>query len=228
MRRRSRVAVVPAVLLAAALGACSSSSSSASPSSSATASTDTATAGTDSASASATASASTSASPSATASLSASTTTAATKPVLILEPDGLGVLVGAASIRHVPFGTDVSTVRTVATGTLGGLATTKQSECGQGPRTQLAAQGFSMLVDGSKFVGWFDSGQSAPRLTTGTGLGVGSTLAQVKASLAGVRVATDTLGPEWTTESGLNGLLDGTSPTSKVTGIYAGESCFFR
>jgi hypothetical protein len=148
--------------------------------------------------------------------------------VLILEPDGLGVVTGAASIRQLPFGSDFTVVRNVLTATLGTLSSTSQTECGQGPRLQLARHGFTALFDGTRFVGWFDGGRSGLNLTTADGLGVGSTLGAVRSSAAGVKVTSDTLGPEFSSVGGLGGLLDGTSNTSKVTSLWAGESCFFR
>jgi hypothetical protein len=141
--------------------------------------------------------------------------------------DGLGVASGA-SIRQLPFGTDKATIRTVLTNTLGAPRATNQAECGQGPRTQLDRQGFSALFDGSKFVGWTDSGKGSVKLTTADGLGVGSTLAAVRASQSGVTVTTGSLGPEFTSSGGLSGILDGTGANAHVTVLYAGESCFFR
>jgi hypothetical protein len=146
----------------------------------------------------------------------------------VLEPDGLGVLSGT-SIRHLPFGTDILTLTRSLEATLGPVSRSSMTECGQGARVQLAGQGFSALFNGVGFVGWHDSGRVKPHLTTAAGLGVGSTLASVRSALADVEVTTDSLGPEWTSGAqGLGGLLDGTAATSKVTQIYAGETCFFR
>jgi hypothetical protein len=162
------------------------------------------------------------------ASGSASGPGAADAPALVLEVDGLGVAVDA-SIRQLPFGTSRAVITTALTTTLGALKATVQSECGQGPRTQLDGQGLSVLFSGARFVGWTASGGTAGHLTTGDGIGVGSTLAKVRAQYPGIKVSTDSLGPEFTSEGGgLSGLLDGTAPTSKVTTIYAGETCFFR
>jgi hypothetical protein len=147
---------------------------------------------------------------------------------LVLEPNGVGLVTGA-SIRHLPFGTDVTSLTRALTATIGPVSRTTQTECGQGPRIQLSRQGFSALVNGASFVGWVDSGRTTPRLTTVNGLGVGSTLASIKAGFAGVTVTTDSLGPEWTTPDGaVGGLLDGTATTSRMTDFYAGETCFFR
>jgi hypothetical protein len=155
---------------------------------------------------------------------------AAVAPLLMLEPDGLGALVSAASIRQLPFGsTRLSTVSTALAATLGGRPRrSTSSECGQGPRTTLGRSGFSALFNGTTFVGWTDTGRTVRRLTSGNGIGVGSTLTQLRKAFGPVTVTTDTLGPEFTFSSGLGGLLDGTSGASKITTLYAGETCFFR
>lgn len=149
-------------------------------------------------------------------------------PLLVLEPDGLGVLVGT-SIRHLPFGSPVGDIANVLNKTIGTANRTTQPACGQGPRVQLDRKGFTALFDGSSLVGWVDSGRTSPHVTDAAGIGVGSTLASVKSVYAGVTVTEGTLGPEWSTSAGgLGGLLDGNTPASKVTTIYAGETCFFR
>jgi hypothetical protein len=147
----------------------------------------------------------------------------------MLNPDGLGAAVGSASIRQLPFrSTDLTSVRTVLASTIGTPRRLENPECGQGPRTSLDVKGFTALFAGSRFVGWSDDGRTGHKLTTGDGLGVGSTLAQVRSSLGQVTVTTDSLGPEFTSSGGLSGLLSGTAPSSTVTLLYAGESCFFR
>jgi peptidoglycan hydrolase-like protein with peptidoglycan-binding domain len=150
------------------------------------------------------------------------------RPVIILEGDGLGFLTGRSSIRQVPFGANAATARQAVTTALGPLTVTALPDCGQGPRTSAARAGFSLLLDGRRFVGWTDQGAPGRRLTTADGLGIGSTLAQLRRSLGTVTVTRGTLGPEWTSGRGLSGLLDGTRPTSRVTVIDSGETCFFR
>ncbi|HEX2806640.1 MAG TPA: hypothetical protein VHN80_10770, partial [Kineosporiaceae bacterium] len=155
---------------------------------------------------------------------------AAAVPVLMLEPDGLGALVSGTSIRHLPFGTTkLSTVSTALTATLGGRPrSSSSSECGQGPRTTLGRSGFSALFNRTTFVGWTDTGRTGHRLTTANGIGVGSTLTALRKAFGPVTVTSDTLGPEFTLGSGFGGLLDGTGGQSRITTLYAGETCFFR
>lgn len=149
------------------------------------------------------------------------------RPVLVLEPDGLGFVVGAASIRHVQFGSSATMVRTALTAALGPLQTDVQSECGQGPRTSFSRNGFSVLIAGSKFVGWTEQG-GAPRRTTGDGIGVGSTLTALRASFGTVTLSRTSLGEEWAGPGPIAGLISGSQPSSRVTTIYSGETCFFR
>lgn len=153
--------------------------------------------------------------------------------LLVLEPDGVGLLRGA-SVRHFPFGTGVDTVSLALSATLGKVSRATQPACGQGPRVQLTGQGFTALFNGSRFVGWVDHGRSSPRLTSMNGIGVGTTLAALQARSPSVQVTDGSLGPEWSVPARkagaptLGGLLDGTSATSRITTIYAGETCFFR
>jgi len=155
-------------------------------------------------------------------------TRTATRPVLVLEPDGLGVLAGTSAIRRFPFGSPARAVRTAVTAALGPLRTTDLPECGQGPRVGSDRQRFSLLFDGDRFVGWTDLGAPGRRLSTADGLRVGSTRAQLRSSLGTLTVTDGSLGTEWNSPGGLFGLLDGERPTSRVTAISAGETCFFR
>jgi hypothetical protein len=120
-------------------------------------------------------------------------------------------------------------VSTALAASLGGRPrSSTSSECGQGPRTTLGRSGFSTLFNGTRFVGWTDTGRTGHRLTTATGIGVGSTLTALREAYGPVTVAADTLGPEFTLSSGFGGLLDGSSGKSRITTLYSGETCFFR
>jgi hypothetical protein len=155
-------------------------------------------------------------------------TTAGTA-VLVLQTDGLGVLVGPATIRQLPFGsTTLSTLKTVLTNTLGAPKTSPDPECGQGPRTSLTSGSMTALFDGTKFVGWTADSRGKHPYSTADGIGIGSTLAAVRKAYGPVTVTNDSLGPEFSTPSGLGGLLSSTAATGKVVTLYAGETCFFR
>ena len=161
---------------------------------------------------------------------SASPSAPAAKPVLVLEPDGLGILMGESSIRHLPFETTTDAQVTAAVDTvLGPGEAQDMPACGQGPRRDHRTRGFDLLFDGTRFVGWLDAGAPGRSLTSADGVGVGITLAKLKQLRPKVQVTEDTLGPEFGEEpTGISGFLSGTRPTSKVTKVYAGETCFFR
>jgi hypothetical protein len=156
-------------------------------------------------------------------------TSASTGAALTLETDGLLIAAGSQPAKHYPFGSNATPVRAALATVLGGpLSLTPSPECGQGPRTTADRDHFTILIDGTSFVGWIDQGAPRRHLTTRRGLGVRSTLTQVKVLLPGVTVSNETLGPEFFTTSGLGGLLSGTTNSSTITNIYAGETCFFR
>lgn len=170
-----------------------------------------------------------SSSPSASPSPATSPTPVA-RPVLILEPDGLGVLVSEASIRHLPFETTTAAeITTVLRNVLGTGRHEALPDCGQGPRSSYATHGFSVLLDGTRFVGWTDQGAPGRSLTAADGTGIGMTLQELRRLHPQVTVTNDTLGPEFSQEGpAINGFLNGKAPTSRVTTVYAGETCFFR
>jgi hypothetical protein len=114
----------------------------------------------------------------------------------------------------------------VLTAAFGRAPSTSRPDCGQGPRTQSSWSGFSVLFDdGGQFVGWTDETGVG---MTDAGIRVGATLTQLRRAFPDVSLLDGSLGTEWTTRRGLSGLLNGTKPTSKVTTIYAGETCFAR
>lgn len=155
--------------------------------------------------------------------------TAADQPTIVLEPDGLGAFVGGASIRQLPFdSTPAEQVVATVDAVLGTGTDATNSECGQGSRRTHTAGGFQVLLDGSRFAGWFDPGTPGRHLTTANGIGIGMTLGELEKLLPGVQVLNETLGPEFTDGNGFGGFLTGTTATSTVTKLYAGETCFFR
>jgi len=143
---------------------------------------------------------------------------------VVLRPDGLGFTDGSSS-SSLPFGTDAATVRAAVDRALleGGEFPTP--DCGSGSSTVQHENLFLLLQDGD-FVGW---GTGSPGLTTGDGIGIGTTLVELREALPGVVVTEGTLGPEWSTvEGGLAGFLDGTDDGSIVNSMAAGVRCLAR
>lgn len=142
---------------------------------------------------------------------------------LVLRGDGLALRT-PEGVQMIPFGSGTSVVAPALAASLGEpqpLAT----ECGQGVRDTLGVEGFDVLFDEDEFVGW---DEASGRLATEDGLKIGSTRAQVQAALPDAAFTTATLGPEFSSSSGLGGFLDGEAPTSLVVGLTGGESCVVR
>ena len=156
--------------------------------------------------------------------------TGTAKPVLVLEPGGLGVRVGSGRTRHLPFGSTSTQVTAAVKSALGPGKASKQPECGQGPRSSYQVRSFSLLLNGSRFVGWTDQGTPGRRLRAADGTGIGITLARLRQLHPNqITVVRDTLGPEFSHAGrGIDGFLSGTRRTSRVTTVFAGETCFFR
>lgn len=147
---------------------------------------------------------------------------------VVLEPDGLGFRHEGASISEVPFGASVSTVTTALASSLGTGTTRSLPECGQGPRTQVEYNGFTVLLDKNRFVGWTESGSPTRDLSTADDIRLQVTLAEVKQAYPKTQVSTGSVGPEFFNENGISGFLDGTTSQSRVTQLYGGETCFLR
>ena len=164
-----------------------------------------------------------------TAAPTASPTAAST--ALVLEPDGLGLLVGPASVRHLTLAAATADqVTNQLAAALGAGTTTPSPDCGAGLRT-FSSGGLSVLLKDNRFLGWTlqaSTGGTAATARTADGIGLGSTLADLRAARPRVTVSTATLGPEFVEPGGLSGLLTGTSGSSTVTLLRAGQTCSFR
>ena len=163
------------------------------------------------------------ASPSATASPVVSLAPAAPLQ-LVLEPGGLGYVRGPASLGHVSFAdTSAEQARDLAERAFGPGTTSPLPDCG--PAVVVATyRGITLYLDGPRWVGWSTTSRT---LTTGDGVGAGTTLTELRAAFAEVAVTTATIGPEWSAGE-LSGQLTGTTPTSTVARVQSGQTCVFR
>ncbi len=144
---------------------------------------------------------------------------------VVLRPDGLGFTDGGSSSSSLAFGSDAATVKDVLDRAFGAGGEFETPDCGPGTSTVQYELLFLRVQDG-RFVGWTTG---SPGLTTGDGVGVGSTLAELRDSFAQVTVTESTVGTEWTTgEGGVYGFLDGTAETSRVNSLSGGTTCVFR
>lgn len=119
----------------------------------------------------------------------------ATQPRVTLRPDGLGSTGGGSPSSVLPFGADAVTVRAATERALlagGEMAT---PDCGSGS-SAVQHESLFLLLQGGDLIGW---ATGSPGLTTAEGIGVGSTLAELREALPAVTVTESTLGPEWST-----------------------------
>ena len=150
----------------------------------------------------------------------------ASAPTVVLQSDGLGLVTATGSNRMQLFGeADPQVLQDALTRALGPGTPSAQPDCGADVTT-VSYGGFQVLLEDGRFAGWSLNG-SEQGLTTGIGLGPGSTLAELRADLAPLEVTETTIGTEWT-GGGFGGLLDGATEDSRVTSTWAGRTCIFR
>lgn len=112
------------------------------------------------------------------------------------------------------------------------------TECGAGPLKMASwSNGLTLVFQEKKdgatrewqFVGWYAGAASGatPKPTTMAGVGIGSTRRALEGAYA-IKVGKSTLGQEFSTASGLYGLLDGPGQDAVITSLWSGTSCNFR
>jgi len=151
-------------------------------------------------------------------------------PALNIAPDGISLIdVNSGSARHITFGRPRDEAVDAARAALGAPeGEAEMAECGAGPMTMVEFEGgltFN-IMDGN-FVGWSLDGVQQGSITTTSGIGLGSTRAQLENAYAVEMVEESTLGHEFTAGA-MSGLLTSPEPDGKITDLWAGTSCVFR
>ena len=148
--------------------------------------------------------------------------------LIVLSPDGLGFTTeDSGSVSRIDFGSDEQLTVDAVVGSLGDPTDRgPQDECPPGP-ADIAQFGETLSLtsmDGS-FVGWTIVGSS--ELTTGDGIGIGTTLEELTAAHPDVEVEQTSLGLEFSA-GGFFGTLDGDSDDGAIDAMWAGTTCIFR
>lgn len=149
-------------------------------------------------------------------------------PALAIEGEGLRLFNPVnGSARPIPFGTPrQATLAAVAfrgapsdTGAL--------DECSAG-RLDTASwrDGLTLYFQDEKFVGWALGGTAKGDLTTASGIGLGSTRAELENAYS-AKIFESTLGTEFTAGD-IFGILEGKRATATITNLWAGASCNMR
>lgn len=148
-------------------------------------------------------------------------------PALAIESGGLRLFDrSTGSARPLPFGTPQSAV-IAALAHLGRPETNRLEECGAGPLDAASWPGGPTLYfQDSKFAGWALRDGDNAAITTASGIGIGSTRAELDAAYQ-AEVFDSSLGTEFSAGE-LFGILDGTGQSAKITNLWAGASCNMR
>ena len=160
-------------------------------------------------------------------------------PVVSLDGEGLRLVdPKSGATRPLGFGVPEDQLKLVAEKLKGRAETGRAEECGAGPLSYLRwDDGLTLYSPDGLFAGWSldetgtpvpaaTKGKPAPKLTTISGIGIGSTRAQLL-SAYDAKIEQTSLGTEFNA-AGLSGILDGTGGTARVTNLWSGVNCVFR
>ena len=160
-------------------------------------------------------------------------------PVMSLDGEGLRLIdPDSGATRPLGFGVPLEQLELVTEKLKGPAETGRAEECGAGPLAYLRwNDGLTLYALDGLFAGWAldetgapvpraKDGKPVPKLTTISGIGIGSTRADLLGAYD-AKIEQTTLGTEFNA-AGLSGILDGTGAKAKVTNLWSGVNCVFR
>ncbi|MDY7102635.1 MAG: hypothetical protein S0880_15755 [Actinomycetota bacterium] len=158
--------------------------------------------------------------------------------IVLLELDGVGYVADPAAgvIREVAFGAPLDEVVAAVAGISGApVEEVDQPDCPAGPARLLTfADGLTLVGRDGAFVGWSLGPDADPALAAVGGIGIGSSVEQVRSVLADVVVEETGLGRQLraevddeNVEGSLFGLVDGEGDDALLTDLWAGDACAF-
>lgn len=160
-------------------------------------------------------------------------------PVISLDGEGLRLIdPESGATRPLAFGVPLDQLKLVTEKLKGPAETGRAEECGAGPLAYLSwKDGLTLYALDGLFAGWAldetgapaakaKDGKPAPKLTTISGIGIGSSRADLLGAYD-AKIEQTTLGTEFNAE-GLSGILDGTGAKARVTNLWSGVNCVFR
>ncbi|NIJ37868.1 hypothetical protein FHR22_002571 [Sphingopyxis panaciterrae] len=105
-------------------------------------------------------------------------------------------------------------------------------ECGAGTMEFTRYDAMTLNFQDGKFAGWFLGNENgAGAYSTMSGIGIGTTRAKAKQSVAIVDLEDSTLGEEFsigTGEQAIGGMFAEPGDAAKIDALFAGTNCFFR
>lgn len=165
-------------------------------------------------------------------------------PVVSLDGEGLRLIdPDSGATRPLSFGVPLDQLKLVTEKLKGPAETGRAEECGAGPLAYLRwNDGLTLYALDGLFAGWAldetvvsptrsdaakaKGDKTALKLTTISGVGIGSTRAELL-SAYDAKIEQTTLGTEFNA-AGLSGILDGTGAKATVTNMWSGVNCVFR
>lgn len=169
---------------------------------------------------------------------------AAHPPIVSLDGEGLRLVdPKSGATRPLGFGVSEAQLKLVSERLKGPAEVGRAEECGAGPLAFLRwDDGLTLYSLDGLFAGWSLDETGAPgavpakagakgakapaKLTTISGIGIGSTRAQLL-DVYDAKIEQTTLGTEFNA-AGLSGILDGTGAKARVTNLWSGVNCVFR
>lgn len=154
------------------------------------------------------------------------TAAAAEETLLVLELEGLGLTTAdSGKISHIPFGT-------AHDGTLSAVGEALDDanhdgpvpDCPAGPADAAQYDELTLTFQNGSFVGWTIAEDSS--LTTVDGIGIGTTVAELKEAYTDVQIDEASIGNIFAAGD-LFGLVDTNDDDGKVTVLWTGTTCIF-
>lgn len=148
-------------------------------------------------------------------------------PALAVEAEGLRLFnKQSGSARAIAFGTSREDVLAILA-FRGKPETGANGECGAGTLDYANwPDGLGLFFEHGKLAGWNLNERSKGAITTASGIGPGSSRADLESSYA-ADISETTLGTEFAAGE-LYGLLEGKGEAAKITYMWGGISCNFR
>ena len=151
----------------------------------------------------------------------------AAPPKLAIDGEGLRLFdAKSGSARPLAFGTPREQV-VAALAFRGPPELGSNDECSAGRLDHATWPGeLTLYFQDDKFIGWAVGEDASRELSTASGLGIGSTRAELESAYS-PEVFESTLGTEFSAGE-IFGILDGTGKSARVTHLWAGASCNMR
>lgn len=145
-----------------------------------------------------------------------------------------GVEITGAQGTYLAFDSPRDTVEIELAGVLGPIVDrSRNEECGAGTvNSTKFPGGLTVNFQQGRMKGWYissEAGSSGPRdISTIEGIVIGTSNDALFRSGTITQMEESSLGEEFTTASGISGILTGPGEPKSVEAIYSGTTCFFR